>query len=178
MIIFCILARLVIPMWHFFWESIVLPSLRLRMRFRLFALRDELRSMRITNPAILEESVFIEAERRINATIQVLPSVDPFVLQRFHKELSADKPLIEKIEKRAAQFEAKAPAQVLQLMDETAKIGLCTAFANSGAWAIYAIPLATAIFLLKKLKLAVREVVTAPPHELEKIVGRCPLLVE
>lgn len=129
-----------------------LPSFRLRMRFKLFAIRDELRNIRICNPSILDGAIFTEAERRINVSIQLLGHIDPFLIEQCRKDLEADKALTEKIDKRLAQFESKAPVQVLQLTDAAAKIAIYTAIANSGGWIIYAPPIATACAFFSKIK--------------------------
>ena len=58
-----ILVLLALAVFHFVYESILAPSLRLSLRFRLFALRDEARQLKIECVDSLNDAhcVFLQA---------------------------------------------------------------------------------------------------------------------
>lgn len=61
---------------HFIYESILAPSWRLRLRFRLFALRDELRALKGECRGLLDDEHFAYLQDSINTMIAMLHRYD------------------------------------------------------------------------------------------------------
>ena len=67
-------------MMHFIYESIILPSIRLSLRFKLFALRDQLRRMVMQGTA--SDEVFRIQQSSINNAINMLSWADQAMISR------------------------------------------------------------------------------------------------
>jgi hypothetical protein len=59
--------------FHFIYESILLPSLRLELRYKLFKLRDKLRNLKAENPTKIDDNVFYLLEDTICTVINRMP---------------------------------------------------------------------------------------------------------
>src|SRR5437016_3219603 len=65
-----------IALFHFIYQGIILPSIRQRLRYRLFELRDRLRTLNIRHKNDLQQEVFDYLQRSINNTIKYLHRID------------------------------------------------------------------------------------------------------
>jgi hypothetical protein len=165
-----IILLLVLPLWHFLWESVFLPSFRLKVRLQLFQLRDELRHIRIVNPSLVSDDVFSQAERKLNTYIQGLAFIDPFVLRQTDRFLKADVELSERLMKKNQAFDAAAPPQVIAIVEKGVRLAAMSAYVNSGGWMVYALPLATAVLCWSKFRSTLRTLSSASDHDVDKIV--------
>src|ERR1035441_10315344 len=75
MVILIFLFACVYALLHFIWEGILAPSLRHNIRLDLFALRDNLRRLKINNPE-LPNDAFNTVQDGLNGAIKHLSDID------------------------------------------------------------------------------------------------------
>jgi hypothetical protein len=66
-----IIVLLALAVFHFVHESILAPSFRLSLRFRLFVLRDEVRQLKIECAESLNDEHFVFLQDSINGLISI-----------------------------------------------------------------------------------------------------------
>jgi hypothetical protein len=69
-------VMMLLTLAHFIYESIVAPSLRLKIRYDLFALRDELRFLKIKRGSSLDDKHYVYLQDSINTMISHLARYD------------------------------------------------------------------------------------------------------
>ncbi len=100
-VIFAIIAAL-----HFIFESILLPMYRLELRYKLFELRDELRSLNLNNN---HENAFHILDDTISAAIQRLPHFTLSLQYSAFKDYRESEELRKRIEDRQNIINKSAP---------------------------------------------------------------------
>jgi hypothetical protein len=150
-------------LWHFVIEGIIAPSTRATIRLRLFALRDELRRLRLNGAATEDE--FEEAQRIINNTIRLAPSIDAFMLVQWEMKLKADKEFAERVERRRLNFEKTASEEVKKLVKKAYMIGGDAVRVNSMGWVVYLVPLFIGVAIWKRISREVTNMTSATEHE-------------
>lgn len=90
-----------LALFHFVYESILAPSFRLSLRFKLFALRDELRALKIECGARLDDKHFHFLQDSINALISVLFRVDITLMAIAVQSYKTDPEFRRRVDERA-----------------------------------------------------------------------------
>ena len=162
---FLILIICLLAMWHFVVESIVVPSARAALRLRLFALRDELRNLRVEGGAAEDE--FDEAQRLINNAIRLAPTFDAFALAQWQHSLRANPEMAERIERRQKHFESIASKPVMDVIYRARKVAVTSLGFNSLGWLIYFVPIFIAFLIWKSISTSVARITSATEHELQ-----------
>lgn len=152
-----------LALWHFVVEGIVVPSTRVSIRLRLFALRDKLRRMHIDG--VIKENEFDEAQRRLNNMIRLAPSVDAFMLVQWEMKLKADKELARRVERRRLDFESSASKDVKELVEKAYEIGVESVRINSMGWIVYLIPIVIGVAIWSRVQREVTNMTTATELE-------------
>ena len=127
-----ILILTCLAMMHFIYESIILPSIRLSLRFKLFALRDQLRSMVMQGTASNE--VFRIQQSSINNAINMLSWADQAMISRFERQLRDDEAMRKRVEKRVKIVEDYDSEEFQRVVRETSAVFQNAVIANMGAW--------------------------------------------
>ncbi|MEW5800263.1 MAG: hypothetical protein AB1728_14790 [Bacteroidota bacterium] len=155
---------------HFIYEGIILPSLRLKIRFNLFALRDKLRKLKSTYGKDLSDEVFLDLQESINNTIRFLPRISIELIFEATKELKENPKLIQEAEKKIKLIESCGVQEAINIQKESFDLfKLCIGF-NTLALFIYLIPLAVTLTLLKGSINIVNKIQFIPESEAEKII--------
>lgn len=163
-----ILILTCLAMMHFIYESIILPSIRLSLRFKLFALRDQLRSMVMQGTASNE--VFRIQQSSINNAINMLSWADQAMISRFERQLRDDEAMRKRVEKRVKIVEDYDSEEFQRVVRETSAVFQNAVIANMGAWFVYIVPIGVFFLCLNRLKCLAREMVSIPEGELGKVV--------
>src|SRR3954468_16134165 len=100
MISLLILVLFTLALFHWAYESAVAPSMRLAARYKLFALRDELRHFRTQKGFQLDRYAIQLLEESINSAIENLHNIDFTLARAFRKRCLADPLFRKRIEKR------------------------------------------------------------------------------
>jgi len=161
---------------HFVYEGIVLPSIRLKLRFSLFELRDRLRTLMCEKPDKLETDAFRYLQESINISIAFLYRINVRALMEMPRILEDDANLRKRVEKRNATLKS-CSIEEFQAIRKRSLIFFILAFmANSAGFFILMIPFALFMALCGRIKIKYYEVkeriisiVCVPENELDKI---------
>ena len=137
---------------HFIYEAILLPALRLELRFRLFALRDELRQLKYSEPDRLGDTLFRYLQSAINNGISMMHRLDIQTLESAYQSVENNPHLKSVVEKRTALIDASDLEEVQSIHKKTIQLMTTAFLVNSGAWFVYVLPIVFAIMLIGKLK--------------------------
>ena len=159
---------------HFVYQAILLPSIRLSLRFRLFALRDRLRALLARDQEALE--AFRIQHAAINNSIRMLSKVDFAFIWRVESQLRLDKAMRARIEKRIKIVEEFEEEEFQAILKATNRTFRAAVLANAGAWFFYIVPIALVFLCLKKLKIAVKGALSVPEGELSKVIEMEPVI--
>jgi hypothetical protein len=162
---FTLFVLFLLALWHFVAEAILAPSWRAMLRLRLFAIRDNLRNLRIADS--ISDQEFEESQRRINNIIRLTPAIDFFWMVKTEFKIRKDAALCEKLERRRMEFEANASLEVKELTNQAIKVALDAVGANSVGWMVYLIPIAVCLALWKRARREIRNLAGATDHELD-----------
>jgi hypothetical protein len=159
---------------HFIYENILLPSFRLKLRYRLFSLRDELRGLKFENMDIIDEKLYKYLQTSLNVTVTILYRIDIGTVLKVQKRYEKDKKFRERIERRAKLIDnlvEKCPIdKVAEIRREYLRVLEYAFLANSGSWFIYLVPIALVIVCLDKLNEFIKNISTIREHEVDEVV--------
>jgi len=156
--------------WHFVYEAIILPSLRLSLRFQLFELRDRIRLLKYEAPEMFKDDAFEYLHRSVTNAIAFLHKIDLGLLFKGVNEAKKDKQISRQIEKKEKMLRQAQLGEVWEIQQEFALISTKILLANHGAWAIYLVPIALILMFLGKLKGYVITLSYVPEHKMRHII--------
>lgn len=175
-IFFVVVLSLII----FIIESIILPSIRLKLRYRLFEIRDRLRNHAAANPGEISTIEFRYLEGMINVSIGFLKhfSLIDFLIAR--RRLRNHKDWMNVIDKRKLKvFESENPF-VREIFRDVSNVASSAVIINSAVLIIaIIIPLFIVVSLLrninklrKKLNEGISSILILPPHLRPSLLGK------
>ncbi len=163
-IIFIILCVL-----HLSYECLILPTLRLRGKYKLFALRDRLRSYEIKNGGTLNKNLMRYMHGSINVSIQTVDFFDMVLLVKSDRLLNKDQELRLKVEKNSAMFEKFATDELREIRQEMLDILYNTFIFNGLMLSLYLLPISLGIhfgiFLKTRLLEAIDDFTDIPEND-------------
>jgi hypothetical protein len=139
---YLIIGLLVVATAHFVYESILAPSLRLRLRFELFSLRDELRDLGMGGQAALDDRQFEYLQDSLNLLISVLDRFDGTTLIAVEKELRRNPLLRAQTEMRLSVVERCENLRARSIRAQCVRIAAQALAVNHGGACLYVLPLA------------------------------------
>ncbi len=105
MIAWLIIAVTVLAVVHFVYEAILLPSFRQDIRYRLFALRDQLRALMADESAGLDPEVFRYMQSSLNVKLAFLHRVDIRIIYYANRLYKKDEAFASRIRKRQSEID-------------------------------------------------------------------------
>ena len=130
--------------FHFVYEAIIVPSARLALRFKLFALRDQLRNLKIVHGDRLDGEVFEYLQGSINNTIRILHRIDIATILRLDRTLNKNTGLRRQVEKRTevlhTQLENCPIEEARKIHKKNVSIFLQALLINNGGLFLYILP--------------------------------------
>lgn len=169
---YIILLMLFVATFHFIYEGIVAPSLRMKLRNKLFALRDELRSIKILGLAKDDEQAFWLVHEGINSYINRLPNL---TIYGRHKAMAAyreDAELRTRVEKRLEVLTRCKNKAITDVLDRVTLVVEEAFLINMGGTFIYIVPAAMVIATLGSLKRLAKSLVLTPESDTIRVVPR------
>lgn len=170
MMVIFFLILVILTFIHFFYEGILAPSLRYSLRLKLFALRDDLRDLKIDRQEELTDEVFCDLQDAINGAIMRVNQIDLSLLKAAHEAIEHDEKLRKRLQARIAMFEACPLEDVkvirhrcFELLDQALAI-------NSGGLFPYLIPIIIGFLFADKARSLVVSVFSLPENDLDRIV--------
>jgi hypothetical protein len=169
----------VLAILHFVYEGIILPSVRLHLRFRTFELRDRLRALSHDEGEQLDPKIYHFVHDALNGTLRFLYQIDIRIAWDFRRMLRDDPTLGKRIEKRYRQLEVCSVQEVHAIQKEHSRILACALIANSAGFFLMMSPfialLFVVMFVLRKLHVALDQMrryavglVCMPEQEFER----------
>lgn len=164
---------LLLALFHYIYESALLPSIRLNYRYRLFSLRDELRRLKFENRDLIDDRLYNYLQTSVNVTVNILHRIDLGMVLKTHKRYEEDKEFHQRIERRRKLIDDLLQKCEVSEIVEVRKKYLRTLeyvfFANTGALYIYLVPIAILLACLDKLKSFIKDVSTIREREVDEI---------
>ena len=152
---------IILAVWHFVYEAILLPSIRWNLRNELFALRDRLRNVVIENQKY-DKTVFDLVHNGLNNYINRLHWVDLRFEFKFRKILKNNPAIRKEVEQNLQKIEESKNQEIKAVFYQTKSI-LWRAFAaNIGGFLFYLIPLVFIVFSIEKLLNIILKTILAP----------------
>lgn len=158
----------VVAAFHFIWEGIMLPSIRLRLRYKLFAVRDRLRWLKSEQRDDCPEEVFQYLQSAINTGLNLIHRTDLSLLLSARQTFDRDQKLRDRIEKREQMLADCVCDEVREIDRDIAAIARDAFLANSGAWFIYLVPIAIVALSFAALTDTIKKILATPEGEIEK----------
>lgn len=151
--------------FHIIYEMTLAPSFRYILRFRLFAIRDRLRWLRLEHGHQLDADVFSYVDESLTWQMNNHHRLN-FSLLVDVKKLKAE--MHQDVEDRLTLLaRCKLPEFITIQKDATRAMSMAF-LANSGAWFIYIIPLAIVAAFYGMLKDALKRLLVMPERDLNK----------
>lgn len=166
----CLIACGLMTAWHFIYDGIILPSLRLKMRFELFAMRDELRVLSTTHEKHLDEDVFLILHDGINSTLNRLHALTLSTLARVDRAVEENDEIRERIEIRAKKVNSCYLSEIQDIDKHLGSVIERAFFLNAAGWVAYLLPIAFGMILMNKIASTVKWAMHAPESEWDRVV--------
>lgn len=172
---YVLFGMLILALIHFVYSGILLPSIRFSLRLRLFALRDELRNLKIENEVDLSDDVFTYVQESLNNTINILPRIDIPTIKLADREIKDHQLIIREVESRISLIEECHVEEVKEIYVEMFKIFRLALLANTGPWFAYLIPAVIVAFPFRKLAEVIQKIVAVPENQIESVLPFDPM---
>jgi hypothetical protein len=164
---------------HFIYESILAPSWRLSLRYRLFALRDELRALKADCGVRLDDEHFAYLQTSIDTMIAMLHRYDVAAIAASELQYRRDPEFRRRVDVRAKMLEDCTLPQAQSIRRRSVELIARATAVNSGMlcaplypFAVMGIGFSTAQKLLRKIAaLSRRELESVAPERVGIAIG-------
>lgn len=126
---------------HFIYQGIMLPSIRLALRYRVFELRDKLRKLAINNNVGLDTKAYEYMQEAINVTTTFLYRFDLKLALDVHQAFKQNPSLYELAENRHMIIKSCKSQELHRIDSSLKRILALVLLANSGGFIFFLIPL-------------------------------------
>jgi hypothetical protein len=127
--------------FHFWWEGIIAPSIRLELRFDVFKMRDVLRRAKIEHGEQLDDELFDVLQHVLNKEIAFLHRATLVSFYSAYKRYANSEEL-ETSYKRFQKLVAEcALPEIKNIAERSAVVTVCAMIVNSGGWLVYVVPI-------------------------------------
>ena len=161
---------LLICLWHFIYEGIVAPSIRIKLRNRLFAIRDELRSMVIDGVSQDDQEPLHFVHDGVNNFIDRLPNLTLANTRRMELDYRSNPDLEKTVRAHFELIKSSKNEKIKSAFESTNDIIGIAIIANAGAWFVYLIPLACLAFTMRQMTKFVGQLVMTPSKEVDRFI--------
>jgi hypothetical protein len=174
MLLTLFLLLVLVSMLHFVYEGIILPSMRLKNRIRLFKLRDRLRRLKIDDPD-LDDRAFSSVQQSLNFFVQKLYMIDVPYIIACNEAIERSPELKEVVKKRRDLIENANSPELKEIVNEIFSTVKQTAIANNGMWAIYLTPIVLVFSGVRTFAEALKKMACVSERELDNLpINMCP----
>ena len=154
---------------HFVYESILAPSFRLKKKFELFRLRDELRQAKIDLGSELDDKHFHHLQNSINSLIRHLPVFDLATLVKAKIDMESDKELRTRVEAHSRVLDDCRVESVKSIRRNSLRAARAAFVVNMGIWVIYIFPIALFIAFFSGIKNVVKSLLSMSEPDFQKV---------
>jgi hypothetical protein len=155
---------------YFAWESIVAPSIRLYLRFRIFKLRDELRQLKSLHGKAFEDEAFRYAQDSFNTAIRLLPMITISVAHEAKLAFDNDASLRARVANREALLESCTIVEVKTIRDKAFHCVALALLVNCAGLFVLVIPAAILALFFNRCKKQLKQLITVPGNEIDRLL--------
>ena len=166
-------------MYHFIYESILLPSMRLDLRYRLFRYRDQLVKLKVVHGDKLSDDVFNSLFYSINSSINRLPFLSLSLFIEARREFETNNQLRQKVDRKIQLINLCEINETKKILKKTSQLAFYAFSLNLGSWVVYVVPILLVVYFIKQvfklafgLKRLIQELTFTTDHEFEKFDPR------
>ena len=145
-----IFISIILSLVYLLLESAILPNERLKLRYDLFQLRDELRWKSINEPNSITDEEYKILSSTINGTISNMGHIVPSTLYKAHMTYSSNEEFRKSVDKKKAVIQNSQNEFVKTIDDRARGLTFMALGINSGGWMVLIVP----IYMLYKLFLS------------------------
>lgn len=171
---YLIAALAVIAVLHLLFESIIAPSLRMKLRFELFSLRDDLRMLKASRDLSLSDWQFECLQESLNVLIAVLHRFDGAILVTIEHELRHNPLLRAQADACARILDACTSRRARAIRARSVQIAMAALAVNSGGWLIYVLPVLLLAVGYSRIKRLIASALTLSESHLVRAPDRRP----
>lgn len=165
---YLIVVLVVLAVWHYLYESIILPAIHTSLRNKFFALRDELRQVVIDDNSV-DEAAFEIAHVGVNTAINSVDALDLAMYAKLTHRFNNDAAFRERVEARVRVIEDTKSHQIRSIVKRANENLRDVWFYNAGGWLIYIVPIAFAILLGKSIMKSSKELLSLTETDAARI---------
>lgn len=158
---------------HFIYEAIILPSIRMANRFKLFALRDRLRALRLINGIAIDDEAFNALDSSLSWQIENQHRLTFSLARGAEKHYSQDEQFRAEVDRRVAVINACQSHDFVSIRQEAANYMANSIGWNGGVLLLFLVPPIGAIFCMHRIIATSVQIVALPEGKLEKLAVRC-----
>jgi len=151
----------VLAVIHYVYETCILPDLRLQFVYRLFGLRDELRSAKL-DTAITDEGAYRVLQESLNNGINSVFVADYLLVSEVRHAIRTNRHLAKQTEKRVQTLDASNDPLIQDIRRKSRKIFSYALLAGMGTWFLYLVPIAIVVVSYQTLKDVVKDTLAMP----------------
>lgn len=167
--IYLVTSLAVLALLHFAYESIVAPSLRLEIRYKLFALRDQARRLKMTAKDEFEDRHFDDLQHSINVLIRMMDHLDIGLIFRMKKAVNADPELSKRLEAKSKALDDCRVPEAQSIRKESVRLSVAALTVNSAIWFVYLIPVLIAIVCYSEVTKLLRSMLSISEPDVSKL---------
>jgi len=165
----------IIALFHFVYEAIIAPSLRMHFRNKLFVLRDEIRSVRMDGVHPDDEKAFWYTHDGINSFLSRLPLLTISARVKATLAYAEDADLQTLMKERRAMLANCKDERIRDIFERTSHLLEEVFVVNMGAWAIYVLPIVGFFASIGGLKKLVTNLILMPEKKREEVIPKTVL---
>lgn len=150
---------------HFIYNGIILPSIRIHLRNKLFILRDELRNIKLIKRQNCDDKAFKLIHDGINTYLNRLPLLTMDLKVSFEEEYKKNISLQKEIQHRRSIIENCGDENLKAIFYKANEVLGYAFIANLGGWFIYLIPVCILLVSISKLSELIKELIVIPSKE-------------
>lgn len=147
-----IIVLFILAIYHLVMDSIIFPSCRFEIRYKLFALRDRLREMKLVDESKIDDQTFSFVDGSLSTALQMLPYINLTFLFALKNHVEKNSQLKKEIEGRATMIASCEVKEVKEITKKRDKLVLLGLVANIGGWLIYILPIILLTIVLAELR--------------------------
>jgi len=158
-----------LALFHFIYELIVLPSIRLHLRNQLFSLRDDIRHLKINGLEKKDEQAFWFVHDGINIFLTKIPKITFLKLIKFKEAHDKDPSFLKEAEMRISVVKNSSNEAIISIFRSTSDILVKAVIANMGAWFFYLVPIFVLTVFMRQLSKSISGLIVISQEEAVKI---------
>jgi len=163
-----------VALWHYIYENLIAPNLRLKIIHDLFTERDNLYAIKILEDTQEVDKKAIEIiDQNIKFMKVRMSEITINRLLQFQKLYKSDEKLRSKIDSQELKISSSKNSDIKNIDKKLNNIAINALLINSGGWLIYLLPLAIikVMFtdLIQSAKQISRDITIIPNHQFNNI---------